>query len=107
LEASVRKSPRFHQKQPKTLKTYLPQPQVVRIQQRHVAGQKNSEIARAENCDRHTVARIVKAPEMAAYVERMKERFRGFAPLAMDTVEFGLSERKDARLACEVLRQSA
>jgi hypothetical protein len=104
LEASVRKSPRFHQKQPKTLKTYLPQPQVVRIQQRHVAGQKNSEIARAENCDRHTVARIIKAPEMATYIGEMRARFNGFAPLALDAVEHGLTIAKDAKLAIEVLK---
>lgn len=100
----MRKSPRFDQKQPKQLKSYLPAPQVQRIQQRHIAGEKNSAIARAEGCDRHTVARIIKGPEMKAYVAEMKERFNGFAPLALDTVEAGLTTLKDTRLACEVLK---
>lgn len=100
----MQKSPRFDRKQPKQLKSYLPAPQIQRIQQRHIAGEKNSAIARAEGCDRHTVARIVKAPEMRAYVAEMKERFNGFAPLALDTVEAGLTTLKDTRLACEVLK---
>ena len=100
----MRKSPRFNQKQPKDLKSYLPAPQIQRIQQRHIAGEKNSAIARAEGCDRHTVARIVKAPEMKAYVAEMKERFNGFAQLALDTIEAGLTTLKDTRLACEVLK---
>jgi hypothetical protein len=104
LEASVRKSPRFHQKQPKTLKTYLPQPQVVRIQRRHISGEKNSKIAREEGCDRHTVAKIVKAPEMQAYIEEMRARFNGFAPLALDAVEHGLAVSRDTKLAIEVLK---
>jgi hypothetical protein len=104
LEESVQKSPRFGRKQPKRLKSYLPAPQIQRIQQRHIAGEKNSAIARAEGCDRHTVSRIVKAPEMRAYVAEMKERFNGFAPLALDTVEAGLATLKDTRLACEVLK---
>ena len=98
------KSPRFDQKQPKQLKSYLPAPQIQRIQQRHIAGEKNSAIARAEGCDRHTVARIIKDPEMKAYVAEMKERFNGFAPLALDTVEAGLTTLKDPRLACTVLK---
>jgi len=76
----------------------------LRIQQRHIAGETNSEIARAEGCDRHTVGRIVKAPEMAAYIEEMRARFNGFAPLALDAVEHGLIISKDTKLACEVLK---
>jgi hypothetical protein len=104
LEASVPKSRRFNQKQPKRPKSYLPEPQVVRIRQRHIAGEKNSEIARAEGCDRHTVAKVVKGPEMQAYVEEMRARFNGFAPLALDAVEHGLTIAKDAKLAIEVLK---
>ena len=99
----MRKSPRINQKSPKKLRSYLPEPKVLRIQQRHITGETNSEIARAEGCDRHTVGRIVKAPEMAAYIEEMRARFHGFAPLALDAVEHGLTISKDAKLACEVL----
>jgi hypothetical protein len=104
LEASVRKSPRFHQKSPKKPRSYLPEPKILRIQQRHIAGENDSAIARAEKCDRHTVSKIVKAPEMAAYVAEMRARFNGFAPLALDAVEHGLTIAKDAKLAIEVLK---
>jgi hypothetical protein len=100
----VRKSPRFHQKSPKKFRSYLPKPKILRIQRRHIGGEKNSEIARAEGCDRHTVARIVKAPEMATYIEEMRARFNGFAPLALDAVEHGLAVSRDPKLAIEVLK---
>lgn len=100
----MRKSPRSHQKSPKKLRSYLPEPKILRIQQRHIGGEKNSEIARAEGCDRHTVARIIKAPEMATYIEEMRARFNGFAPLALDAVEHGLAVSRDTKLAIEVLK---
>jgi hypothetical protein len=99
----VRKSRRFTQKQPKKFRSYLPAPQIVRIQQRHISGEKNSSIARAEGCDRHTVARIVKSSEMAAFVQQMRERLYGLAPLALDAVEYALNS-KDTRSALEVLK---
>lgn len=100
----MRKSPRFNQKSPKKLRSYLPEPKILRIQQRHISGETNSEIARSEGCDRHTVGRIIKTPEMAAYIEEMRARFNGFAPLALDAVEHGLTIAKDTRVACEVLK---
>jgi hypothetical protein len=100
----VRKSPRFNQKSPKKLRSYLPEPKILRIQQRHISGETNSEIARAEGCDRHTVGRIIKRPEMAAYTEERRGRLYGFAPLALDAVEHGLTISKDTKLACEVLK---
>lgn len=99
----MRKSARFSQKQPKKLRSYLPAPQIVRIQQRHISGEKNSSIARAEGCDRHTVARIVKSSEMAAFVQQMRERLYGLAPLALDAVEHALNS-KDTKSALEVLK---
>ena len=99
----MRKPRRFTQKQPKKLRSYLPAPQIVRIQQRHISGEKNSSIARAEGCDRHTVARIVKSSEMVAFVQQMRERLYGLAPLALDAVEHGLNS-KDTRSALEVLK---
>jgi transposase len=70
---------------------------------RHVAGQSNREIARAEGRDRGTIAKIVKSTEMAAFVEEMKERFRGLAPLAMETIEHALRVQQDAKIAYQVL----
>lgn len=100
------KSRRFTQKQPKKLRSYLPAPQIVRIQQRHISGEKNSSIARAEGCDRHTVARIVKSSEMVAFVQQMRERLYGLAPLALDAVEHGLNS-KDTRSGGKEIKTSA
>jgi phage replication-related protein YjqB (UPF0714/DUF867 family) len=73
---------------------------------RHVAGESNREIARAEGRDRETVARIVKSSEMAGFVEEMKEEFRGLVPDAINAIRYALQVQKDARIALEVLRSN-
>ncbi|HSY66713.1 MAG TPA: helix-turn-helix domain-containing protein [Terriglobales bacterium] len=82
----------------------IPAPQIERIKQRHIMGQSQREIARAEGRSRPTIARIVKSEEMLAYVQEMRERFFGLAPDALATIEFALREQKDARIAYEILR---
>ncbi len=82
----------------------IPAPQIERIRQRHILGQSQREIARAEGRSRPTIARIVKGEEMQAYVQEMRERFFGLAPDALTTIEHALQEQKDARIALEVLR---
>jgi DNA invertase Pin-like site-specific DNA recombinase len=42
----------------------IPAPQIERIKQRHIMGQSQREIARAEGRSRPTIARIVKSEEM-------------------------------------------
>src|SRR5271155_2205929 len=82
----------------------IPAPQIERIKQRHIMGQSQREIARAEGRSRPTIARIVKGEEMQAFVQEMRERFYGLAPDALATIEFALREQKDARIAYEILR---
>jgi hypothetical protein len=84
----------------------LPRPTVVRIQARYIAGENQTQIAKAERCDRETVSRIVKSSEMAEYVERMKEEFRGLVPDALAAVRHALQEQKDARIAYQLLRDT-
>jgi hypothetical protein len=96
-----RSTPRRAAKEPECR---LPRPKVLRIQQRYIAGENQTVIARAEGCDRETVSRIVKSSEMAEYIERMKEEFRGLVPDALVALRYALQAQKDARLAYQVLR---
>jgi hypothetical protein len=82
----------------------IPRPQIERIKQRHIMGQSQREISRAEGRSRPTIARIVKGEEMRAYVQEMRERFYGLAPDALATIEYALREQKDARIAYDILR---
>jgi hypothetical protein len=82
----------------------LPRPKVVRIQQRYIGGENQTQIARAEGCDRETVSRIVRSSEMAEYIEHMKEEFRGLVPDALAALRHTLQTQKDGRIALEILR---
>ena len=84
----------------------IPAPQIERIKQRHIMGQSQREIARAEGRSRPTIAKIVKCKEMQALVQEMRERFYGLAPDALATIEYALREQKDARIAYEILRDA-
>lgn len=80
----------------------IPEPQVVRIMQRHAAGESVRKISREEHRDRGTVAKVVKSDEMHAYVESLREQFYALGDLALETVRRGLEEG-DAKLAYQVL----
>jgi len=71
--------------------------------QRYVGGESIRQIAREEQRDRATVTKIVRSDEMQAFVQRMRERFYGFAFDAMDAVEHSLKQQNDARLAYRML----
>jgi DNA invertase Pin-like site-specific DNA recombinase len=71
-------------------KSRLPRPKVLRIQQRYIAGQNQSTIAKAEGVDRQTVWRIVKSEEMVEYIEAMRAEFRGLVPDAISAVRHAL-----------------
>jgi hypothetical protein len=88
----------------KTTRSRIPPPQIERIRQRHILGQSQREIARAEGRSRPTIARIVKGEEMQAFVQQMRERFYGLTPDALATIEYAIWEQKDARIAYEILR---
>lgn len=84
----------------------IPAPQIERIKQRHIMGQSQREIARAEGRSRPAIAKIVKGKEMQAFVQEMRERFYGLAPDALATIEYAMREQKDARIAYEILRDA-
>ena len=83
--------------------SYLPEPKVLRIQQRYIAGQNKSEIAREEKCDRETVARIVKFPQVQEFIAQQQQEFFGLVPDAMAAVRYALQVGKDSTVGYRVL----
>ena len=71
--------------------------------QRYVSGESIRQIAREEQRDRATVTKIVRSDEMQGFVQKMRERFYGFAFDAMNAVERSLKQQTDARLAYRML----
>jgi hypothetical protein len=97
---NCRKHPR---KSAKPRGSYLPEPKVLRIQQLYIAGLNKSEIARKEQCDRETVARIVQFPEVQNFIARMQQQFYGLVPDAMAAVRYALQVTKDPKVGYQVL----
>jgi hypothetical protein len=98
---------RVSQNRPKPAKTpeitTIPPAQSVRIMQRYVAGQSIREISRHERRARETVTKIVRSSEMNTYVSTLRERFYGLGDDALNAVEHGLREDRDARLGYRLL----
>jgi hypothetical protein len=88
---------------PKRPKSRIPEPQVLRIMERHVSGESNREIARTEAVDRKTVARVVGSAEFQDHIRLQRERFYGMIPAALDTLQHALEQKNDARIAYQVL----
>src|SRR6266404_8017988 len=64
----------------------IPPVQRIRVMERYACGQNQTAIARNENLNRESVARIVKSAEMEAFTEQMRERFRGLCHEAIESV---------------------
>jgi hypothetical protein len=54
--------------------------------QRYASGENQTAIARNENLNRESVARIVKSAEMEAFTEEIRERWRGLCDSAVESV---------------------
>jgi hypothetical protein len=87
----------------KTRGSYLPEPKILRIQQRYLNGQNKTEIAREEKCDRETVARIVRFPEVQNFIAQMQQEFFGLIPDAMAAVRYALQVEKNPAIGIRVL----
>jgi len=109
-QANVNWSTSNHRKHPrKTTKvrgSYLPEPKILRIQQRYINGQNKSEIAQEEKCDRETVARIVQFPEVQNFIAQAQQEFFGLIPDAMAAVRHALKVEKNAMIALTVLERT-
>jgi hypothetical protein len=89
------------------LRTIIPAPQSTRIVGRFIAGESVRSIARAENRDRATVAKIVRGPEVHQYIGELRARFVGATEIAMETLLEELrnpDSRTRGWLAFEMLR---
>jgi len=85
-------------------RTIIPMPHVERIRERFISGQSIRKLAREESRDQETVSKIVKAPEMQAYVQNLREKYYGLGDLALDGLRRALQNSKDGRIAADVLR---
>jgi hypothetical protein len=83
---------------------HIPSAKIVRIERRHLEGESNREIARAEHCGRNTVSKIVKAPELQEHLQRIRERIWGMADHAADVVFEAVVQKRDVRISYELLR---
>lgn len=87
----------------KTTKQRVPPPQRERILQRYVAGESIVKISREEHRNRETVTRIVRSEDMERFVRAMREQLYGLAGDALVALRHSLREKKDGRLAIDVL----
>jgi hypothetical protein len=81
----------------------IPEPQVQRIVQRHVAGQSVRAISRAEHRSRECVTRVVKGDQVQELVQRMRALVYGLANDAIDAVRHTLQKQKDGRVGYRLL----
>jgi hypothetical protein len=79
--------------------------QRMRILQKFVVGKTKIDIATEEGVDRETVRRIVRSPEMAAYVEEKREMWCGLCDEAIETIRRLLREN-DKEVALRVLEST-
>ena len=80
--------------------------QRMRILQKYVVGKTKVDIAREEGIDRETVRRIVKCPEMDAYVEEKREMWCGLCDDALETIRRLLREN-DREVALRILESNS
>jgi hypothetical protein len=103
LKQSAQNCPTHPQKTTTARGSYLPEPKILRIQQRYLNGENKTEIARKEKCDRETVTRIVRFPEMQNFIAQMQQEFFGLIPDAMAAVRYALQVEKNPAIGLRVL----
>jgi hypothetical protein len=102
-EQQLRAISHSHPKSTKKPRTVVPPPQSTRIMQRYAGGECIRQIAREEQRDRATVAKIVKSHEMQTYVQELRERFYGLGFDALDAVQHALQVQKNAGIGYRLL----
>jgi len=103
MPAFVSKPSLNQQKPAKRKKTRIPPPQRERIVQKYALGKSIVAISSEEKRNRETVSRIVHGPEVAEFVQAMRERFYGLGCDAIDAIQHALREQKDGRLGIQLL----
>ena len=86
----------------KKTRNRIPPVQRLRVMEKYALGTNQTAIAREEGINRETVGRIVKCPEMDAYVEEKRELWRGLCDPAIEVIRQKLKEG-DKEVALRVL----
>src|ERR1700756_3035447 len=68
----------------KKARNRIPPVQRLRVMEKYALGRNQTAIARDENLNRESVARIVKSAEMEAFTEEIRESWRGLCEAALD-----------------------
>ena len=89
----------------KKMRHRIPPIQRLRVMEKYALGKNQTEIARQEGINRETVGRIVKCPEMDAYVEEKRELWRGLCDPAIEVIRQKLKEG-DKEVALRVLESN-
>ena len=79
--------------------------QRTRIMQKYVLGKTQTDIAKEESVDRESVRRIVRSPELTAYVEEKREMWRGLCDIALEVLRQKLKEG-DKEVALRILESN-
>ena len=90
----------------KKTRNRIPPVKRIRVMQRYASGENQTAIARQEGINRETVGRIVKCPEMAAYVEAKRELWCGMCDDALEVLRQKLKEG-DKEVALRVLESNS
>ena len=83
----------------------IPPSQRFRVMQKYALGHNQTAIAKQEGINRETVGRIVKCPEMDAYVEEKRELWRGLCDPAIEVLRQKLKEG-DKEIALRILESN-
>ena len=84
----------------------IPPSQRFRVMQEYALGHNQTAIAKQEGINRETVGRIVKCPEMDAYVEEKRELWRGLCDPAIEVLRQKLKEG-DKEVALRILESNS
>ena len=89
----------------KKTRNRIPPIQRLRVMEKYALGHNQTAIAKQEGINRETVGRIVKCPEMDAYVEEKRELWRGLCDPALEVLRQKLKEG-DKEVALRILESN-
>ena len=89
----------------KKMRHRIPPVQRLRVMEKYALGHNQTAIAKQEGINRETVGRIVKCPEMDAYIEEKRELWRGLCDDAIETLRQKLKDG-DKEVAVRVLESN-
>ncbi len=82
----------------------VPVPQQLRIIEKYMQGMSIRRIAEEEDRARQTVTKVVRAPEVQSYIEKLREEVIALGDEMVKSVRFALRHELDGQLAHEMLK---